>query len=145
MKETKSLAFRAARLRKYSSSSGSLRARGMSSIRRKRNLSGIPEKSFSIESTPIAASISSRSALELGIYLIVYSLPRESPYGQIAISRFFRIVFVLFGRHQLRRFVLIAETDSNHPTRTIRILVNGFRRITQSRIDFDDFSGCWSE
>src|SRR5262245_5307684 len=105
----------------------------MSSNRRRRNFSGIPEKSCSMESTPIAASISCRSVRELGIYLIVSG------------STVLRIVVVLCGGHQLRRFAFVAEADSNHPTRTIGICVDGFGCVTQTRIDLCDFARGRSE
>src|SRR2546430_6066133 len=122
-----SISFLDALFRKYSNSSGSLRALGRSRNRRSRNFSGMPEKSCSIESTPISASIRWRSACEFGMYLI---------YGRLLF--FFAGVLVVFlSGHEISCFVLVDQTNADHPSRAVRIFINFLGRCSEIVVYLD--------
>src|SRR5207247_10326571 len=90
----------------------------------------MPEKSCSIESTPMSASIRWRSACEFGIYLI---------YGRLLF--FFAGVLVVFlSGHEVCCLVLVEQTNTDHPSIAVGIFVNFLGRRAQILVYLDHFS-----
>src|SRR5688572_27566831 len=137
MKDVAETEFRAARTRKYSTSSGSVNGFGRSRRRRSLSCSGMPEKSCSMESTPISASIWRRSVSEFGTYCIGC---RNNIQQALLLFFLFGVFVVLFGGQHVRRFILIVETNTYHPAAFVRLLIDLLRSGAQFFVDIDHFS-----
>src|SRR4051794_10605076 len=129
--ETSSMTLRDASSSMCRVSSASERAGGTSSARWNRTPAGMSRKSSSTESTPIAASISRRSASvsERKLTDAPRSAAAEPPHlqGQDGSPR----DFVLVGGDVHQRVALgrVAHADADEPALAVRVLVHRLRRV----------------
>src|SRR5262245_11476235 len=91
----------------------------------------MPEKSCSMDSTPISASISRRSASEFGMYRMDCELLFWSC----------RVLIVFFGRHQTTDLAWIRNANADQPSRAVGIFVDFFRSRSQRFVHLEHFAG----
>src|SRR6266508_422647 len=117
--------FRAASCSRWATSSGSDRAASSSSSRRKRTPSGTSRKSSSTDSTPIVASICSRSRS-----VSERKLTRRSLLGDEAL--------VGLSVHEPVGLGWITEPDADEPPFAVGILVHGPGLVDGLLVDLDN-------
>src|SRR5919202_6783469 len=108
-------------------SSGSERAGSRLSSRPKRTPAGICSKRSSTETTPIVASICSRSC----------SVSDRKLIGAARSLLLFEQLLVRGGVEQGVGLARIAEPDPNEPAFAVWILVHRFRRLDDLRVDLE--------
>src|SRR5215210_7478480 len=116
------------RSRVYTSCSGL--PGGRASGRPRRTASGTASNSSSIEPTPMAASISRRSASVAEVYRLIALGEGGLVGGRI---------------HQLLHLVYVRKADLDHPSAAVGILVDLLGRVGERLVDLDDLARQWRD